>query len=37
MHRIPMTQLTDHMKFKKKKNQCVDVSGLLSRRNKIIM
>lgn len=30
-----MTQLTDHMKFKKKEDQSVDISVLL-RRNKII-
>ena len=34
--RIPMTQLTDHMKLKKE-DQCVDASVLLRRRNKIIM
>ena len=33
--RIPMIQLTDHMKFKKKENQSVNASILLRKGNKI--
>ena len=35
--RILMIQLTDHMKLKKKKDQCVDASILHRKGNKIIM
>lgn len=35
--RIPMIQLNDHMKLKKKEDQLVDASILLTRGNKIIM
>lgn len=34
---IPTIKLTDHMKYKKKENQSVDVSDLLTMVNKIIM
>ena len=34
--RIPKIKFTDHMKFKKKEDQSVDVSVLLIRRNKIL-
>ena len=35
-HVIPMTQLTDHMKLKRKKEESVDASVLLRRGNKKI-
>jgi hypothetical protein len=34
---IPKIQFTDHMKFKKRKDQNVDDSVLLRRGNKILM
>jgi hypothetical protein len=34
---MPMIQLTDHMKPKKKEDQSVDASVFLKRGNKIIM
>ena len=36
IRQIPMIQLTDHMKLKKKEDQRVDASVLLRRGNKII-
>jgi hypothetical protein len=35
--RIPKKQFTDHMKLKKKEDQSVDTSVLLTRGNKIFM
>jgi hypothetical protein len=36
-YRIPMIQLTDHMKFNKKEGQSVDASIPIRRGNKITM
>jgi hypothetical protein len=35
--RIPMIQLTDHIKFKKKEDQSIDASVLIRMGNKIII
>jgi hypothetical protein len=35
MIRLPKIQLTEHMKFKNKEDQCMDVSVLPRRRNKL--